>query len=153
METKIESQLSLELQEMYLENKEWLSDILFLADEMRFFQDIFQKLITSPIKQNNAEKVEFVNVSLTSLQERRDHLKSTLNNRQHVLESMLKDEVKTITIAFIEEDTAIVKEIKALLAIDKEVKKELFALIEALQLKTNTSSFVRSLKIQRYPIL
>ena len=153
MQTKIESQLSLELQEMYLENKEWLSDILFLADEMRFFQDIFQKLITSPIKQNNAEKVEFVNVSLTSLQERRDHLKSTLNNRQHVLESMLKDEVKTITIAFIEEDTAIVKEIKALLAIDKEVKKELFALIEALQLKTNTSSFVRSLKIQRYPIL
>ena len=153
METKIESQLSLELQEMYLENKEWLSDILFLADEMRFFQDIFQKLITSPIKQNNAEKVEFVNVSLTSLQERRDHLKSTLDNRQHVLESMLKDEVKTITIAFIEEDTAIVKEIKALLATDKEVKKELFALIETLQLKTSTNSFLRSLKIQRYPIL
>ena len=153
METKIESQLSLELQEMYLENKEWLSDILFLADEMRFFQEIFQKLINSPIKQNDAEKVEFVNVSLTVLQERRNHLKNTLNNRQHVLESMLKDEVKTITIAFIEEDTAIVKEIKALLATDKEVKKELFALIEALQLKTNTSSFVRSLKIQRYPIL
>ena len=144
METKIESQLSLELQEMYLENKEWLSDILFLADEMRFFQEIFQKLINSPIKQNDAEKVEFVNVSLTVLQERRNHLKNTLNNRQHVLESMLKDEVKTITIAFIEEDTAIVNEIKSLLASDKEVKKDLFALIEALQSKV---------KIQRYPIL
>ena len=153
METKIEAQLASELQEMYLENKEWQSDILFLADEMRFFQEIFKKLVTSPIKQNNAEKVAFVNASLTSLQERRDHLKNTLNNRQHVLESMLKDEVKTITIAFIEEDTAIVKEIKALLATDKEVKKELFALIEALQLKTSTNSFVRSLKIQRYPIL
>ena len=141
METKIEAQLASELQEMYLENKEWQSDILFLADEMRFFQEIFQKLITSPIKQNNAEKVEFVNASLTDLQERSNHLKSTINNRQHVLVSMLKDEVKTITIAFIEEDTAIVNEIKALLVTDKEVKKELFALIEALQPKVKTQKY------------
>ena len=144
MQTEVESQLSFELQEMYLENKEWLSDILFLGDEMRFFQEIFQKLITSPVKQNNAEKVEFVNASLTDLQERSNHLKCTINNRQHVLESMLKDEVKMITIAFIEEDTVIVNEIKALLATDKEVKRELFALIETLQPKVKT---------QKYPVL
>ncbi len=153
METIIETQLSFELQEIYLENKEWLSDILFLTDEMRFFQQLFQKLVASPIKQNNAEQVAFINASLTNLQDRRNHLKSVLNNRHRVLESMLKGKVKTINIAFIEEDTAIVKEIKALLATDKEVKKELFSLIEELQSTDKTNSPSKALINPRYPIL
>lgn len=144
METKLEAQLSFELQEMYLENKEWLSNILFLEDEMRFFQQLFQKLLASPVKQVNVEQVELITSSLTSFQERRNHLKSIINNRQEVLESMFKDELKPLTIAFIEEDNAIVQEIKALLATDKEVKKDLFAAIESLQSKVKT---------ERYPIL
>lgn len=144
MEPKIEAQLSSELQEMYLENKEWSSDILFLEDEMRFFQQLLQKQLESPVKHDNAEQVAFINSSLNALQERRNHLKSILDNRKHVLEAMLRDEMRTITLTFIEEDAAIVKEIKALLATDKEVKKELFALIEELQSK---------IKDQRYPIL
>ena len=144
METILEKQLSSELQEIYLESKEWLSDILFLEDEMRFFQQIFQKLLNYPVRQNYAEQVEFLNSSLNSLQERRNHLKTIINNRQALLESMLKDEVKIISIAFIEEDTAIIREIKELLTTDKEVKKELFTLIEKLQAKV---------EIQHYPIL
>jgi len=144
METQIEAQLASELQEIYLENKEWQSDILYLADEMRFFQQLFKKVVSGPVKQNNFEQVEFIKLSLLELTKRRDHLKSILNNRQYVLTSMLKNEVKTITLAFIEEDTAIVTEIKALLAEDKQVRKNLFALIEGLQVKD---------KIQKYPIL
>ena len=144
METKLETQLSFELQEMYLENKEWLSNILFLEDEMRFFQQIFQKLLNSPEKQNNIEQIEFINSRLDLLQNRRNHLKKIVNNRHEVLESMFIHPPETITIAFIEEDTAIVKEIKELLTTDKEVKKELFALIEKLQ---------PAFKSQRYPIL
>ncbi len=144
METKLETQLSFELQEMYLENKEWLSDILFLEDEMRFFQQIFKQVIASPIQQNNLEEVEFMKLSLVDLQQRRNQLNGIVNTRQGVLEAMLKDESKTITIAFVEEDTAIVHEIKALLATDKEVKSALFALIETLQPKVKT---------QKYPIL
>ena len=144
METRLEAQLSFELQELYLENKEWLSNILFLEDEMRFFQQTFQKLLESPIKQSNSEQVEFINSSLIALQERRNHLKGVLNNRKEVLEAMFNNEAKAITIAFIEEDNAIVNEIKALLATDQNVKKELFALIEILHSK---------IKTQLYPIL
>ena len=140
METPIETQLSFELQEIYLENKEWIANILFLEDEMRFFQ----KLLTSKAQYASLEKIENLKLSLRALQERRSHLKNVLDNRQHVLESMLKDKVKTITLAFIEEDTAIVNEIKALLATDKEVRKNLFALIEGLQVVQ---------KNQKYPIL
>lgn len=134
MDTNIETQLSLELQEMYLENKEWLSDILFLEDEMRFFQQLIKLLQSSAANSSNAEHMLFIGTSLRELQERRNTLKNVLNKRQDVLEAMLKDEVKTITIGFIEEDTAIIKEIKALLATDKEVKRDLFALIEELQI-------------------
>ena len=144
METKIETQLSSELQEMYLENKEWLSDILFLEDEMRFFQQIFKQVIASPMQQNNLEEVEFMKLSLVDLQERRNQLNGIVNTRQGVLEAMLKNESKTINLAFIEEDTAIVKEIKTLLATDKEVKGKLFALVEAFEPKVKT---------QKYPIL
>ncbi len=144
METNIETQLSFELQEIYLENKEWLSNILFLEDEMRFFQQILKKAIGFSIKQSDLEKIDCIQLNLTTLQERTDDLKRKLDNRQEILQSMLKDEVKTITIDFIEEDTAIVTEIKVLLAIDKVVKNELFALIEGLQVKE---------KIQKYPIL
>ncbi len=144
METNIETQLSFELQEIYLENKEWLSNILFLEDEMRFFQQILKKAIGFSIKQSDLEKIDCIQLNLTTLQERTDDLKRKLDNRQQILQSMLKDEVKTITIDFIEEDTAIVTEIKELLGIDKVVKNELFALIEGLQVKE---------KIQKYPIL
>lgn len=144
MEPKIETQLSFELQEMYLENKEWLSDILFLEDEMRFFQQLFQKHLEQPIKKSYTDQVAFINLSLSALQERRNQLKIILDRRKHVLEAMLRDEMRTITLTFIEEDAAIVKEIRELLATDKEVKQELFSLIEKLESKV---------KVQRYPIL
>ncbi|MEJ5995064.1 hypothetical protein WG904_11605 [Pedobacter sp. Du54] len=153
MEPKLETQLSYELQEMYLENKEWSSDILFLEDEMRFFQQLFQKYLESPVKQDNAEQVAFINASLNSLQERRNHLKSILDKRKHVLEAMLRDEMRTITLTFIEEDTAIVNEIKALLAADKEVKQELFALIESLKSNTKDGGSSSTIESKRYPIL
>ena len=37
MGTLSDPQLSTELQEYYLVNKQWFSDFLFLEDEMRFF--------------------------------------------------------------------------------------------------------------------
>lgn len=144
METKIEAQLSSELQEMYLENKEWLSNILFLEDEMRFFLELFQRLTSSPVNQERVQQVAFINASLNSLQERRNTLKGILEKRKAVLETMLKNDVQSITVAFIEEDTAIIHEIKSLLATDKEVKQELFILIEELK---------PILKTQNYPIL
>ncbi|MGF1924176.1 MAG: hypothetical protein ACQUHE_08345 [Bacteroidia bacterium] len=144
METKMEAQLSSELQEMYLENKEWLSNILFLEDEMRFFLELFLRLTSSPVNQERVQQVAFINASLTSLQERRNTLKGILEKRKAVLETMLKDNVQSITLAFIEEDTAIINEIKSLLATDKEVKQELFILIEELK---------PILRTPNYPIL
>lgn len=141
METKIEAQLASELQEMYLENKEWQSDILFLEDEMRFFQQLFERSLANPVQKDNVDQFIFINARLTELKERGNHLKGVLDKRQLVLAAMLMDEVRTITIAFIEEDSAIISEIKSLLATDREVRKELFALIEDLMPKVKSLKF------------
>jgi len=125
-----EAQLSSELQELYLENKETLSDILFLEDESRFFQKLFDKVLLSPIKEEKFQQIEFVNSSLLELQNRRDKLKTLLTNQQLSIESMLKNADMKIGLSLIDQNTIISTEIKALLNSDKLVKKELYALVE-----------------------
>ena len=125
-----EAQLSSELQELYLENKETLSDILFLEDESRFFRKLFDKVLLSPIKEEKFQQIEFVNSSLLELQNRRDKLKTLLTNQQLSIESMLKNADMKIGLSLIDQNTIISAEIKALLNSDKLVKKELYALVE-----------------------
>jgi len=125
-----EAQLSSELQELYLENKETLSDILFLEDESRFFQKLFDKVLLSPIKEEKFQQIEFVNSSLLELQNRRDKLKTLLTNQQLSIESMLKNADMKIGLSLIDQNTIISSEIKSLLNSDKLVKRELYALVE-----------------------
>lgn len=125
-----EAQLSSELQELYLENKETLSDILFLEDESRFFQKLFDKVLLSPIKEEKFQEIESVNSNLAELQNRRDKLKIVLTNQQLSIESMLKNADMKIELSLVDQNTIITAEIKALLTSDKLVKKELYALVE-----------------------
>lgn len=135
MNTQVDIQLSAELQELYLENKEWLSDILFLEDEIRFFQNLFDTVLSARVKRKNIQQVEVISASLSGILERRKQLKFLLNSRKKKLEQLLEGKLVQIGLGFIEEDAAIIIEIKSLLATDKLVKNELFALIEELKSK------------------
>lgn len=135
MNRPIDAQLSAELQELYLENKEWLATILFLEDEMRFFRNLFDNLLSVRIKRKNIQQVEVIGTSLTGILERRNKLKFVLTSRKKKLEQLLEGETDQIGLGFIVEDAAILAEIKSLMATDKLVKNELFALIEELKSK------------------
>lgn len=152
MNTQVDIELSAELQELYLENKEWLSDILFLEDEMRFFQNLFDTVLSARVKRKNIQQVEVISASLTGILERRKQLKFVLNFRKKKLEQLLKGEIVQIDLGFIEEDAAIITEIKLLMATDKLVKSELFALIEELKVKDSPIGLPMSFKVHRYPI-
>lgn len=125
-----ESQLSSELQELYLENKETLSDILFMEDESRFFQTLLEKVLLSPMKEEKFHEIEFVNSSLADLGKRRDKLKTLLNAQQQSVETMLKSAGMKIELSLVDQNTLITSEIKALLSSGKLVKKKLYALVE-----------------------
>ncbi len=125
-----ESQLSSELQELYLESKEKLSDILFLEDESRFFQKLFEKALLSTTKEEKFRELEFVNSRMVELQERLVKLNVLLSAQQHSIENILRDTGKNIEMSLLDQDIAICSEIKALLILDRSVKKELYAHVE-----------------------
>ncbi|MFC5283495.1 hypothetical protein [Pedobacter alpinus] len=130
METTEQKQLSAELQELYLENKEWFSEILFLEDEMRFFRKLFDKVITLSVQENKIGELHPVNKSLTELNEKRQALKTLIIKHQHDLESLIKDELKTNGIDLLNDNAQIIKTIKALFAEEKVVRKNLYVLTE-----------------------
>ncbi len=130
METIESRQLSSELQELHLENKEWLSDVLFMEDEMRFLKKLFDRVITLAIHEQRIQELHPVNKSLAELGEKRQTLKLLIIKNQHLLESMLKHPEKVMSMELIAKNTQITEAIKALFLEEKAVKKDLFALAE-----------------------
>lgn len=125
-----EAQLSSELQELYLENKETLSDILFLEVESRFLEKLVEKVLLSSLKEEKIKEIEFVNSNLVELQDRRDKLKILLSSQQHSIENMLKAADMVIEMSLLNHNTFITKEIKALLRADMLIKQELYTMVE-----------------------
>ena len=132
METIEKKELATELQELYLENKEWLSDILFMEDEIRFFQNLFDKVITSAIHEHNTQELQPVNQKLAKLDAKRQTLKETIIKNQHRLEALIKTPEKAVGLELIEENTEITQTIKTLFVEEKAIRKNLYALAEKL---------------------
>lgn len=131
MNTNPDLQLSSELAELYLENKEWRSEIDFLKDEHRFFT----KLLAADrlaIKNPPAEQIELIKTSLAVLKQQLDDLESLTSKHQDLIESIFTDSEQRVGLELIEQNAAINKEIKQLLAADRTIKKDLFELVEGL---------------------
>ena len=122
--------LSAELQELYLQNKQWFSDVLFLEDETRFFNKIFDRILPTVIIKDRFMEVQYISASLGQLEARTKTLKELLIRQLHLLESMLKNLNKSIGLSLVNENMDIVEEIKTLFISDKLIKNELFAMVE-----------------------
>lgn len=132
MNTQTDAQISSELQEIHLLNKQWLSDVFFLEDETRFFQKLFDSVLSSAIRKELFQEVQFVNASITELEDRRTQLKALIINYQHLVESILVDSTEQFGLDFIKKNAAIANEIKELFNSDKLIKKELYELVESI---------------------
>lgn len=150
METQIDPQLSAGLQELLLENKEWLSKIIFLEEEMKISHNLFEKLLSDGDKKKYNLQVEMINSKLTPLMVRRKYLKTILNTRNKNIEQLLAGTVEPFDI--IKEDVAIRTEIRSLLSTVSLIKNEIFVFIEGLKTKNIPSALPVYLKAQRYPI-
>ena len=139
MNNQTEQQLSSELQELYLENKQWLSDVLFLEDEAAFFQKLFESVLSSAVKENLVTEILFINASLRQLEERRKEQKDLILKHQHLLENLIKDQSKKISFDLIIDNEKIIEEIKSLFISEKLLKKELYILVETIIQKNKAS--------------
>jgi hypothetical protein len=148
----VDPALSAELQELYLENKEWSSNICFLEEDMHFIQNLFNKVISEKAKNGSLQKVSTVITNVNLLINRRKQLKLVLTKRTFKLEQLLEGNTGTIELQFIEEDSAIIKEIKSLLVAQRLLKEEFLALLK-LQKHQEKPIFEKShFKRPRYPI-
>lgn len=129
MTTIADLQLSAELQELYLENKEWITQLQFLKDEYRFFIKLFNAE-QNEAKKHSLEQALLVKNSLITLKEKIVKLDELTTKHQHLIESILKDQKSPIGYELIEQNTVIGKEIKLLLDSDRQIKKMLFSLVE-----------------------
>ena len=139
MNNQTEQQLSSELQELYLENKQWLSDVLFLEDEAAFFQKLFESVLSSAVKENLVTEILFINASLRQLEERRKVQKELILKHQRLLENLIKDQSKKISFDLIIDNEKIIEEIKSLFTSEKLLKKELYILVETLMHKNKAN--------------
>jgi hypothetical protein len=125
-----ELQLSIELQELYLQNKEWMSHALFLSDENRFFQKLFSQNLFLIGKNHPSSQVDLVGAALEKQGDNIIKLKDLILKHQHVLERVLKDPEQKVSILLIEEHGAITAQVQELLQSDRIIKSELFILVE-----------------------
>ena len=130
MDVLSESRLTTELQELYLQNKEWMSHVLFLEDENRFFQKLFGQKLFVIGKSHTTKQINLISESLANLNKKTLNLKNLVIKHQHLLESILKDAEQTIGIDLIEEHAAITKEVQELLLADRLMKSKLFLMVE-----------------------
>ena len=130
MENITNNQLSEELQELYLENKEWSSELSFLEDESRFFEKLFDNIISSAIDAAHISKLKFVSAILIHLKNRRIEIKALVLEHQAFLTSLLAKPGKMIGLELLDKNTLIMNEVKALFKESKLAKKELYQLVE-----------------------
>lgn len=139
MKTPNDSQLSTELQELYLENKGWLADVSFLEDETRFINKLMNDFFLPAIKQDHLKEMQAVRIKLQTLADRRAHLKTLIEKNQHALETTISAPGNPAGLGLLEDCARIQKEIRALFKADNSIKRDLFALVEELMQKEKSS--------------
>jgi hypothetical protein len=130
MDNISELKLSAELQELYLQNKDWMSQVLFLADESRFFQKLFGQRLFLIGKNHTAKQIDLISVSLANLEKRDHQLKHLVDQHRHLLETIFKGENQSIGLELIEQHEAIKTELNRLLHVDRLLRTELFSMVE-----------------------
>lgn len=125
-----ESTLSEELQELYLQNKEWMSQVRFLEEESRFYQKLFGERLFYIGRKHTAREIDAITENLFILSERTIAVKQLVIQHQHMLEGMLRTEDLNIDVELIEGHSRLGVAINDQLAANRRVKSDLFRMVE-----------------------
>jgi hypothetical protein len=114
----IDATLSAELHELYLENIEWLSEMLSMEDEMKIFKKSFGEWTVRSIAMGLFLKTDGVQKGISALLEKRSHLKEMLQIRIKMIEQLMAGSDVNIGLEIVGEDKIIISEIKSIIADD-----------------------------------
>lgn len=126
MKNIADTPLSFELQELYLENKEWVSQLDFLQDELRFLHKLYEHLLSFISQEEGTNKLDHIEKILKKLTATRIELTAQINSHKLMIEEYLKNQDIPFSLEIIIAHTKIAKEIALLFKKDHSVKNELF---------------------------
>jgi hypothetical protein len=133
METIIpDTQLEIELQELYILCQHWTQDLAFIEDELRFFKNVLQKY--KAVGTQNDQPSQYLEFS-SKIQELESHiikLKKAVPQYLNLLKPYIKDLKKDMHLNLVLNYNELQTEIQNLFWTIKKLKSELFSYTESI---------------------
>jgi hypothetical protein len=135
-----DSELEVELQELYILSNHWISDIHFEEDEIRFLKKIINNYLVPGLKSGQLDEIADFNKTLTRQDENIANLKNKIAGLLKFIGGLVNDSNAEIRIDLVEKFAALEAEMKTLFESVKQVKKSLFSFTEEV-MKTECNAF------------
>jgi hypothetical protein len=127
---------AINLQELYLRANDWLDDIDFLDDELRFFKKILKLHFSLPA---NAIRIEFVEKQLFRLELNKQMIRAEVINHREVLELLIKNLISLEEDNVRDQHRDLEQKLTELNILFKKFKSDFFHLTEDLMGNKNSS--------------
>jgi hypothetical protein len=130
--TNPDTQLEYELQDLYISSKHWLSDVSFMADEIRFFKHLIDKYFVPGAKNQHVAEVNAFRKTISEKETETVVLKSMVLAYLNFLEPFVCDLKEAIGFDLIEKHSFLENQIQNQFQSLKLFKKDLFSIAEKL---------------------
>ena len=135
METQLHATTLIEPNELvanlYSLNKNWISDILFVEDEIKFMREMLERFFEAQIKDIYVNRVQLVKMQLLSLGFVRKHIYQNIVRHQENIEQRISNIANKSDAFLALEDSRLADEMKDLYKAFKKIKKEIFGMVGA----------------------
>jgi hypothetical protein len=120
------------LSNLYTLNKNWLSEISFLSDEIKFMNDLLDKFFISLIKEEHVNRIQLIKMQLVQLELVKKNIKQDILRHQVNIEEKINN-ISEKSDGFLElEDERMGDELNDLQKTFKRIKGEIFTISKAL---------------------
>jgi hypothetical protein len=123
---------------LYSLNKNWISDILFVEDELKFMREILDRFFATQIKDMYVNRVQLIRMQLISLGFMRKNVHQKIVRHQENIEHRINNTASKSDAFLALEDSRLADEMKDLQKALKKLKNEIFGIVGAsLQVEKN----------------
>jgi methyl-accepting chemotaxis protein len=135
METQLHNTTIIEPNELvtslYSLNKNWISDILFMEDEIKLMREMLERFFEAQIKDIYVNRVQLVKMQLISLGFVRKNIYQNIVRHQENIEQRITNIANKSDAFLALEDSRLADEMKDLYKAFKKMKNEVFGMVGA----------------------
>ena len=139
-----DSELDVELQELYILSNHWLTDIQFAEDELKFLKHLINKYLVTYTENIAPEEINIFNETIEQQEAITLSIKNKIFDLLKFIGPIVKGTGGEIGVDLIEKFTLLETEVKTLFESAKQLKRSLFSFTEEV-MRTECEAFTRQL--------